>query len=114
MIQFRIGFAFIFRVGGCSLTTIIPKFDLQKTLEQIDDASTELMMGSGDNVMLRLGGAMFEATEDEATEYCEAEVERQQKILDKLSEEEAGIVERQETLKKLLYGRFGKSINLEA
>lgn len=72
------------------------------------------MMGDGDNVMLRLGGAMFEATEEEATEYCEAEVERQQEILDKLSEEEAGIVERQETLKKLLYGRFGKSINLEA
>eukprot|EP00985_Skeletonema_marinoi_P009240 scaffold4271_cov123-Skeletonema_marinoi.AAC.8 len=86
----------------------------QKTLEKIDDASTELMMGDGDAVMLSLGGAMFEATEDEATEYCEAEVERQQKILDKLSEEEAGIVERQETLKKLLYGRFGKSINLEA
>ena len=72
------------------------------------------MMGDGDNVMLRLGGAMFEATEEEATEYCEAEVERQQEILDKLSEEEAGIVERQETLKKILYGRFGKSINLEA
>ncbi|KAK1747426.1 prefoldin subunit 4 [Skeletonema marinoi] len=88
--------------------------NLKKTLEKIDDASTELMMGDGDAVMLSLGGAMFEATEDEATEYCEAEVERQQKILDKLSEEEAGIVERQETLKKLLYGRFGKSINLEA
>ncbi|KAL7491252.1 hypothetical protein ACHAWT_001161 [Skeletonema menzelii] len=87
---------------------------LKKTLEKIDDASTELMMCDGDNVMLRLGGAMFEATEEEATEYCEAEVERQQEILDKLSEEEAGIVERQETLKKLLYGRFGKSINLEA
>mmetsp|Transcript_1619 Transcript_1619/g.2754 ORF Transcript_1619/g.2754 Transcript_1619/m.2754 type:complete len:112 (+) Transcript_1619:180-515(+) len=64
---------------------------LKKTLEKIDDASTELMMGDGDNVMLRLGGAMFEATEEEATEYCEAEVERQQEILDKLSEEEAGI-----------------------
>mmetsp|Transcript_19052 Transcript_19052/g.29794 ORF Transcript_19052/g.29794 Transcript_19052/m.29794 type:complete len:134 (-) Transcript_19052:241-642(-) len=88
--------------------------NLKKTLEKIDDASTELMMGDGDNVMLRLGGAMFEATEEEATEYCEAEVERQQEILDKLSEEEAGIVERQEALKKVLYGRFGKSINLEA
>jgi prefoldin subunit 4 len=89
-------------------------FDLQKTLEKIDDASTELMMGSGDNVMLRLGGAMFDATEEEATEYCEAEVERHQEILDKLLAEEGGIVERQGELKKLLYGRFGKSINLEA
>jgi len=57
---------------------------------------------------------MFEITEEEATEYCEAEVERQQEILDKLSAEEASIVERQEALKKILYGRFGRSINLEA
>ncbi|KAL7429210.1 hypothetical protein ACHAXM_001586 [Skeletonema potamos] len=89
-------------------------FTLKKTLEKIDDASTELMMGSGDNVMIRLGGAMFEATEEEATEYCEAEVERHQEILDKMLAEEAVIVERQGELKKLLYGRFGKSINLEA
>ena len=87
---------------------------MKKTLEKIDDASTELMMGDGDNVMLRLGSAMFESTEDEATEYCEAEIERHQQILDKLSEEESVILERQGALKKLLYGRFGKSINLEA
>ncbi len=82
-------------------------------LEKIEDASTELMMGNGDRVMLRLGEAMFEATEDEATEFCEIEVERHQKMLDKLSEEEADILEQQSGLKKLLYGRFGKSINLE-
>ncbi|KAL7449276.1 hypothetical protein ACHAWC_001351 [Mediolabrus comicus] len=87
---------------------------MKKTMEKIDDASTELMMGSGDNVMLRLGGAMFETTEEEATEYCEAEIERQQEMIDKLVEEESGIIERQEALKKILYGRFGKSINLEA
>lgn len=82
-------------------------------MEKIDDASTELMMGNGDRVMLRLGEAMFEATEDEATEFCEAEVERHQATLDKLSEEESDILERQAVLKKSLYGRFGKSINLE-
>lgn len=70
-------------------------------------------MGNGDAVMLRLGDAMFEATEDEATEFCEAEVERNQEVVDKLSEEEADILERQAALKKSLYGRFGKSINLE-
>jgi len=86
---------------------------LKKLLEKIDDASTELMMGNGDRVMLRLGEAMFEATEDEATEFCEAEVERHQETVDKLSEEESEILERQAELKKILYGRFGKSINLE-
>mmetsp|Transcript_20761 Transcript_20761/g.37271 ORF Transcript_20761/g.37271 Transcript_20761/m.37271 type:complete len:135 (+) Transcript_20761:162-566(+) len=87
--------------------------NLKKLLEKIDDASTELMMGNGDRVMLRLGEAMFEATEDEATEFCENEVERNQEIVDKLSEEEADILEQQTALKKILYGRFGKSINLE-
>jgi len=86
---------------------------LKKLLEKIDDASTELMMGNGDRVMLRLGEAMFEATEDEATEFCEAEVERHQETVDRLSEEESEILERQAELKKILYGRFGKSINLE-
>ena len=71
------------------------------------------MMGTGDKVMLRLGEAMFEATEDEATEFCEAEVEKHQETLDKLGEEETEILERQGELKKILYGRFGKSINLE-
>ena len=93
---------------------VLESTSFQKTMEKIDDASTELMMGSGDNVMLRLGGAMFETTEEEATEYCEAEIERQQEMIDKLVEEESGIIERQEALKKILYGRFGKSINLEA
>ena len=82
-------------------------------MEKIDDASTELMMGTGDKVMLRLGEAMFEATEDEATEFCEAEVEKHQETLDNLGEEETDILERQGELKKILYGRFGKSINLE-
>jgi len=86
----------------------------QSLLEKIDDASTELMMGSGDTVMLRLGDAMFESSEEDATEFCEAEVERHQKKLDGLDKEEGEIMERMACLKKVLYGRFGKSINLEA
>lgn len=89
-------------------------FLFQKLLEKIDDASTELMMGNGDAVLLRLGDtAMFEATEDEATEFCEAEVEKHQEAVDNLIKEEEDILEKQAVLKKVLYGRFGKSINLE-
>jgi len=36
---------------------------LKKKLEQMDDASTELMMGSGDSVMLNLGNAFFDLQE---------------------------------------------------
>lgn len=79
----------------------------------MDDASTELMMGSGDSVMLNLGNAFFEIEEEEATEFCEEEVNKMQEIVDNLEEEESDILDEQKVLKGLLYGRFGKSINLE-
>jgi prefoldin subunit 4 len=82
-------------------------------LERLDDASTELMMASGDKVMLLIGESFFDTTEDLATEYCEEEVERMQGLLDKLAAEEDTIVEKQVILKERLYGRFGKSIQLE-
>ena len=71
------------------------------------------MMGSGDRVMMQLGNAFFEAEEEEATEFCEAEVGKFQEQVDRLEEEEGEIVEAQVALKKVLYSRFGKSINLE-
>ena len=79
----------------------------------MDDASTELMMGSGENVMLSLGNAFLETSEEEATEHCEQEVERLQSLVDALLVEEEEILVQQKVLKKILYGRFGKSINLE-
>jgi prefoldin subunit 4 len=70
-------------------------------------------MSSGDNVMLLIGESFFDTSEDEATEFCESEVERMTEILEKLDEEESTIVEEQAELKTVLYGRFGKSIQLE-
>lgn len=63
--------------------------------------------------MLNLGNAFFEIEEEEATEFCEEEVNKMQEIVDKLEEEESDILDEQKVLKGLLYGRFGKSINLE-
>ena len=70
-------------------------------------------MASGDKVLLLVGESFFDTSEEEATEYCEAEVERFQAQLDKLETEEEEIVEEQNSLKKDLYGRFGKSIQLD-
>ena len=71
-------------------------------------------MGSGDDtVLLELGEAWLETTEDEATEFCEAQVEQLQSQVDKLNQEEEDISKQQAELKQILYGRFGKSINLE-
>jgi prefoldin subunit 4 len=83
-------------------------------MERLDDAATELMMASGgDKVMLMMGEAFFETSEQEATEHCEAQVEVCQAQVEKLEQEEATILEAQAELKKLLYSRFGKSIQLE-
>ncbi len=71
------------------------------------------MMGSGDKVMLNLGNAFFELEEDEATEFCEDEVTKKQEAVDRLQEEEGDILEEQKKLKRVLYAKFGKSINLE-
>ena len=79
----------------------------------MDDASTELMMGNGDKVLLSLGDAFFESTEDEATTFCEEEVEKFEALVDNLGKEEEDILEEQRKLKSILYARFGKSINLE-
>mmetsp|Transcript_20656 Transcript_20656/g.26654 ORF Transcript_20656/g.26654 Transcript_20656/m.26654 type:complete len:132 (-) Transcript_20656:86-481(-) len=90
---------------------------LQKDLEGLDDASTELMMmgsgADGDKVMLLAGEAFLEVSEEDATEVCEKQVEKLQDQVNSLTEEEEGIVGEQAKLKTILYGRFGKSINLE-
>jgi prefoldin subunit 4 len=47
------------------------------------------------------------------TTDCEEKQERLQGEIQELSAEESVIVQKQNTLKKDLYGRFGGSINLE-
>lgn len=70
-------------------------------------------MGNGDKVLIMLGEAFFESSEEDATERCEEQVEKFQATIEVLNDEETTIVERQSQLKKELYGRFGKSIQLE-
>lgn len=47
----------------------------QDTLDKLDDATTELMTGEGDSVMLMLGDSFMECEEEYATEYCEKQQE---------------------------------------
>jgi prefoldin subunit 4 len=107
-------------------------------LEGLDDACTELMMGPAAHdddddddddddennigtktntstaIMILQGESFFETNEDDATAYCETRIEKLQKQLDQLNQEDQDILAQQSELKTLLYGRFGKSINLEA
>ncbi|CAK4079685.1 unnamed protein product [Aphanomyces euteiches] len=86
---------------------------LKSRLETLDDANTEIMMGSGENVQLFIGESFVEVSEEYAQEYLEAQTEKVNAKVDKLNAEEAKLETRQEALKKVLYGRFGQSINLE-
>ncbi|CAB9524500.1 Prefoldin subunit 4 [Seminavis robusta] len=86
---------------------------LKNELERIDDASTEIMMADAGKVLLFMGGAFFETSEEEATTYCEDTVEKHQEKIQTLEIQESEILEKQDALKKILYGRFGKSIQLE-
>lgn len=90
------------------------KAHIKDLLDKLDDATTELMTGEGESVMLMLGDSFMECAEDFATEFCEQKQEKQQALLDELMDEEKSILGRQAALKKALYARFGSSIQLEA
>ncbi|EEY58142.1 uncharacterized protein PITG_22666 [Phytophthora infestans T30-4] len=86
---------------------------LKDKLDTLDDANTDLMMGEGDNVQLFIGESFVEASEDFAQEYLEKRVEEANNELKRLQAEESKLETRQAALKKVLYSRFGQSINLE-
>ncbi|CAN0072255.1 unnamed protein product [Ectocarpus sp. 6 AP-2014] len=90
------------------------KSHIKDILDKLDDATTELMTGEGDSVMLMLGDSFMECEEEFATDYCERQQEKRQSKLDDLVDEEKTILLRQGALKKELYARFGSSIQLEA
>ena len=75
--------------------------------------STGTKASSTPSIMILQAETFFETNEDDATAFCETRIEQLQKKLDKLKEEDQDILSQQADLKKLLYGRFGKSINLE-
>lgn len=81
--------------------------------EKLDDASTELMMAEGGRIMLLIGEAFVEVSEDYASEYCERKQSALASRVQQLGAEEGEIVKTCEALKKELYARFGDSINLE-
>lgn len=86
---------------------------IKQDSEKLEDASTELMMAEGGRIMLLIGEAFVEVSEDYANEYCEKKQGMIAKRVDEFSAEESDIVKRCEALKKELYARFGDSINLE-
>ncbi|CEG45417.1 prefoldin family protein [Plasmopara halstedii] len=86
---------------------------LKDKLDTLDDANTDLMMGEGDNVRLFIGESFVEASEESAQVYLEKRMEVANNEFKKLQSKESKLEARQAVLKKMLYSRFGQSINLE-
>ncbi|CCI44367.1 hypothetical protein ABG067_001634 [Albugo candida] len=86
---------------------------LQEKLDTLEDAGAELMMGEGDDVYVMMGESFVETSEESAQEYLETLTEAAKKDVQVLVEEEEKLDNRQTILKKILYSRFGDTINLE-
>ena len=80
---------------------------------ELEDAEEDIMMGGDEGIMILIGETFVQVDEEEANEYVETKREKYSAKVAVWDEELAAIEDRQKELKKLLYGRFGKSINLE-
>jgi prefoldin subunit 4 len=106
----------------------------QEHILKLEDASTELMMMDNNeddkpeaSILIMRGSdasnagiasnndvsCFWEVNEDEAVQYCEQQIDAIQALISNLTEEQKDILQQQEGLKKILYGRFGAAINLE-
>eukprot|EP01084_Bolivina_argentea_P060819 111118_1 len=93
------------------------KVDKKALLEEcgnLDDASTQMVLGEGEEIQLLLGEALVLVDEDYAMEYCSKKQDAVNDRLNDLEKKEKDYSENMERLKKILYGRFGSSINLES
>lgn len=89
--------------------------ELRKALETLEDAEESVMLAddSPGSIRVVLGDSFIVSTGEDATELVAAHKEKMSKKLSAYEAELSAIQARQEELKKVLYGRFGKTINLE-
>ncbi|CAG8446662.1 11157_t:CDS:2 [Ambispora gerdemannii] len=80
--------------------------------ESLEDLSSELELAD-EQVKYKIGEAFITLPLEEAQERIERESELLTQELEKLKHDMDGLVEKMDQLKVLLYGKFGKAINLE-
>jgi len=96
--------------------------DLEESLElkkqereALEDLSTELELGDEDELVLyKVGESFAHIPLSEAQERLQQDQEALQKELDEIQERVEECENTMKELKVLLYGKFGKAINLEA
>ncbi|XP_051124165.1 prefoldin subunit 4 [Andrographis paniculata] len=85
----------------------------KETNENLEDASNELILTDEEIVRFQIGEVFTHVPKDEVESRIEEMKEVTSKNLEKLEEERETIVAQMAELKKILYGKFKDSINLE-
>ena len=86
---------------------------LQETNDNLEDASNELILTDEEVVRFQIGEVFAHVPRDEVETRIEQMKEVTGKNLEKLEEEKDSVLAQMTELKKILYGKFGESINLE-
>ncbi|KAK2402842.1 putative prefoldin subunit [Trifolium repens] len=81
--------------------------------DNLDDASNELILTDEEVVRFQIGEVFAHVPKDEVESKIEQLQEATTQKLEKLEEEKQSMVAQMSELKKVLYGKFGDSINLE-
>ncbi|KAL1350658.1 hypothetical protein HN51_014684 [Arachis hypogaea] len=85
----------------------------KETNENLEDASNELILTDEDVVRFQIGEVFAHVPKDEVENRIENMKEVTSQKLTKLDEEKQSVVAQMAELKKILYGKFKDSINLE-
>ncbi|KAK6120785.1 hypothetical protein DH2020_045472 [Rehmannia glutinosa] len=85
----------------------------KETNESLEDASNELILTDEEIVRFQIGEVFAHVPKEEVESRIEEMKEVTSKNLEKLEEEKESIVAQMAELKKILYGKFKDSINLE-
>ncbi|XP_021742272.1 probable prefoldin subunit 4 [Chenopodium quinoa] len=86
---------------------------LKDKCENLEDASNELILTDEEVVRFQIGEVFAHVPKEEVETRLEEMKELTEKNLEKLEEEKESITAQMADLKKILYGKFGDSINLE-
>ncbi|RWR87901.1 putative prefoldin subunit 4 [Cinnamomum micranthum f. kanehirae] len=86
---------------------------LQEANDNLEDASNELILSDEDVVRFQIGEVFTHVPREEVENRLEKMKEETSKSLVKLEEEKDSILAQMAELKKILYGKFKDSINLE-
>eukprot|EP00049_Salpingoeca_infusionum_P022429 m.6664 g.6664 ORF g.6664 m.6664 type:complete len:132 (+) comp5181_c0_seq1:264-659(+) len=86
---------------------------LQHDAEGLEDASNEVLLSDEDQVKMKIGDCFFSMVQDDAETVVSGLQEINEQDVDALNGKIEAVEKRLAELKATLYGKFGKSINLE-